>query len=86
MTATQQAIEEFKRLTIQLNNLGSKIKSLQVGDVVVLRDNSRQTITKVQWGEATGDNSFFRWSSTFPFEIDHAAMDLAHEIVDVEQK
>lgn len=83
MTIKEQAIADYRRLAAELQNCGCDCADLNVGDTVVLRDGSSQTIRMVKWGEATGKHAFYRWSSTFPYEIEHAAMDSRYEIVDV---
>lgn len=75
MTIKEQAIADYRRLVAELQNCGCDCADLNVVDV--------QTITMVKWGEATGKQAFYRWSSTFPYEIEHAAMDSRYEIVDV---
>ena len=83
LSIKEQAITDYRRLTAELQNCGCDCADLNVGDTVVLRDGSSQTITTVKWGEATGKQAFYRWRSNFPYEIDHAAMDSRYEIVDV---
>jgi len=83
MTNTAKAIDDFKRLKSELEKCAQTQPHLNVGDTVVLRDGSSQTITAVKWEEATGKEDFYRWSSTFPYEIEHAAMGSLYEILDV---
>jgi hypothetical protein len=79
--------DEIKAYKELLNNLKEKKESakvLEVGCEVILTNGEKQIITKTEYGEAQGSNAFYRWSTFFPYEIEHAAMYGSNlEIVDV---
>jgi hypothetical protein len=84
MTDMKEQIEAYKEARRKLQRQKESVKSLAVGCEVTLGNGTKQTITKVEWGVAYGDNAFYRWDSFFPYEIEHAAMyDYNLEIVDV---
>lgn len=83
---TQETISEYKKLKSHLKALASSQPMLNVGDIVILKNGKEQTITKCNFDEVQGDNAFFRWNAFFPYEIEHAAMDSIHEIVDIRRK
>lgn len=79
----KQSIAEFQTLQSRLKDLRANHAMLKVGDVVILKNGTQQTISKTNFDEVQGDNAFFRWNAFFPFEIEHAAMDDGMQIVDV---
>jgi hypothetical protein len=79
----KQSIAEFKSLESKLKTIAASHEILKVGDVVILKNGEEQTISKISFGEAQGENAFFRWNAFFPFDIEHAAMEDSMQIVDV---
>jgi hypothetical protein len=84
MTNMKEQIKAYKEALLKLERQKESSKSLALGCEVTLGNGTKQTITKIEWGVAYGDNAFYRWDSFFPYDIEHAAMYGSNlEIVDV---
>jgi hypothetical protein len=79
----KEQLQQYKELKQQIFQM-QKGARLEVGCEVTLANGEKQVISEIKYGdEAIGKNCFFRWSAFFPYEIEHAAMENFHEIVDV---
>lgn len=83
----KEQIKAYKEALLKLERQQESAKFLEIGCEVFLRNGTKQTITKIEWGVAHGESDFYRWDSFFPYNIEHAAMyamyNLDLEIVDV---